>query len=374
MRVLKALLVKEFRQIRRNRILVVLIVMLPVIQLTILPLAADYELKNIKLGVIDHDHSSTSEKLVQKILSSGYFMLSGVSESYSQGLPLIEQDKVDILIEIPAQFEKNVLNAKGETLAVYANAINGVKASVGSVYISQILGQYNAELLHNLSPESAALAAGVLRTNGRYVFNDYLKYPPFMVPGILVLLVTMIGGYMSSLNVVKEKEVGTIEQINVSPIQKYQFILGKLIPFWIIGIFIFSIGLFVVGRGVYGVVPLGSYMVIYTFLMIYLIAILGFGLFISSFADTQQQSMSITFFFMMIFILMSGLFTPIQSMPDWAQWIASVNPVTYFIKVMRMVVLKGSTFADVSKYYVIMIGFAVVLNTLAVLNYRKTIG
>ncbi|MEZ4911535.1 MAG: ABC transporter permease [Saprospiraceae bacterium] len=374
MRVLKALLIKEFRQIRRNRILVVLIVMLPVIQLTILPLAADYEMKNIKLGVIDHDHSSTSERLVQKILSSGYFVLSGVGDSYRQGLPMIEEEKVDILLEIPSQFEKNIHRSNSETLAVYANAINSVKASVGSVYISQILSQYNVELIQNLYPKSASMSAGIIKTNSRYVFNDYLRYPPFMVPGILVLLVTMIGGYMSSLNVVKEKEVGTIEQINVSPIQKYQFILGKLIPFWVIGIVIFTIGLFVVGRGIYGVVPLGSYLVIYTFLMIYLVAILGFGLFISSFADTQQQSMSITFFFMMIFILMSGLFTPIQSMPEWAQWIARCNPVTYFIKVMRMVVLKGSTFGDVGIYYLIMVAFAIVLNTLAVINYRKTIG
>ena len=373
MRVLLALLKKEFRLIRRNRVLAMMIVMLPVIQLTILPLAADYELKHIKLGIIDDDHSTLSQELTNKIMSSGYFNLVDVGQSYTQGLEQIERDKVDLLLEIPSQFSQNLHKKGTESLSISANAINGVKANVGSVYLTQILQSYNVEMLHKLIPETMYANSGAILTSSRYLFNDNLKYPPFMVPGILALLVTMIGGYMSSLNVVKEKEMGTIEQINVSPIKKYQFILGKLIPFLIIGFVVFSIGLFIVARGVYGIVPRGSYLLIYSYLFIYLIAILGFGLLLSSFAETQQQSMSITFFFMMIFILMSGLFTPIQSMPEWAQWIAAFNPVTYFIKVMRMVVLKGSTFMDIRRYYLIMVAFGIVLNTLAIWRYKKTI-
>jgi ABC-2 type transport system permease protein len=182
----------------------------------------------------------------------------------------------------------------------------------------------------------------------------------------------MVGAYMCALNIVKEKEVGTIEQINVTPIKKHIFILGKLIPFWLIGIFIFSIGLFIIARFVYGIVPMGSVIVLYCFLGIYLIALLGIGLIISTYSNTQQQAMSLAFFCMMIFLLMSGLFTPIESMPEWAKLIAKCNPVTYFIEVMRMVVLKGSGFSDLGRQFLIIGGMAVFFNSWAILNYKKT--
>lgn len=203
-------------------------------------------------------------------------------------------------------------------------------------------------------------------------FNPYLNYRFFMVPGILVVLVTMVGAYMCALNIVKEKETGTIEQINVTPIKKYQFVLGKLLPFWVIGVFIFSIGLFMVARWVYGIVPAGSLFLLYGYLSVYLVALLGLGLLISTFANTQQQAMSITFFFIMIFMLMSGLFTSIDSMPRWAYVIARCSPVTYFIEVVRMIVLKGSGFADIKNHFLIMAGFAVLLNGWAIINYKKT--
>lgn len=192
-----------------------------------------------------------------------------------------------------------------------------------------------------------------------------------MVPGILALLVTMVGGYLSALNIVKEKEVGTIEQLNVSPIKKIHFILGKLIPFWILGNVVFTIGL-IISWLVYGIVPLGSLFVLYGFIWLFLLAVLGFGLLISTYSDTQQQAMLIMFFFMMIFILMGGLFTPIDSMPGWAKVIAELNPVTYMIEVMRMVILKGSGWKDITPHIMKISLFAIVLNTWAVLNYRKT--
>ncbi|MEQ9580864.1 MAG: ABC transporter permease, partial [Arenibacter sp.] len=183
---------------------------------------------------------------------------------------------------------------------------------------------------------------------------------------------TMVGAYMSALNIVKEKEVGTIEQINVTPIKKHLFILGKLIPFWIIGIFVFSIGFFVVARLFYGIVPVGSTILLYAYLMLYLIAVLGIGLLISTYSQTQQQAMSLAFFIMMIFLLMSGLLTPIESMPGWARFITQIHPVTYFMEVIRMIVMKGSGLAAISKHVYIMLAFAILFNTWAVINYRKT--
>lgn len=192
-----------------------------------------------------------------------------------------------------------------------------------------------------------------------------------MVPGILAILVTMIGGFLTALNIVKEKEVGTIEQINVTPIRKHHFILGKLIPFWILGNLVFTIGL-LISWLLYGIVTEGNLVVLYTFVSVYLLCVLGLGLLISTYCETQQQAMFIVFFFMMIFILMGGLFTSTDSMPDWAKTVAMINPVTYLIEVMRMVILKGSDFSDIIRQLVIVALFALLFNSWAIVNYKKT--
>lgn len=372
MRTIKFLLQKEFRQIFRNRSLLPMIFVLPLIQLLILPLAADYEVKNISISIVDHDRSAYSQKLVAKIVSSGYFRLADYGNSFPAALKQIENDKSDLVLEIPQHFERNLVRDNGQQLFVAVNAINGTKAALGGAYLNGIISAFNNDIRMEWLPPERFMSRPQIEVTSANWFNTFLNYRFFMVPGILVVLVTMIGAYMCSLNIVKEKEMGTIEQINVTPIKKYHFILGKLIPFWLIGMFVFSLGLFVVGRGVYGIVPLGSIALLYCFLAIYLVALLGFGLLLSTYSDTQQQAMSIAFFFIMIFMLMSGLFTPVDSMPSWAKVIAHCNPVTYFIEVMRMIVLKGSGFREVKNHLLIITGFAVLLNGWAILNYRKT--
>lgn len=373
MKTIKFLLEKEFRQIFRNRALLPMIFMMPIIQLLVMPLAADFEVKNINITVVDHDHSSYSQKLTNKITASGYFKLVGYGESYNSAFTLVEKDKADLILEIPQSFEKNLVRENRQTLFIAVNAINGMKANLGGAYLAQILSAFNKEIRLDWMQPQRFNQAPIIEVTSSNWFNRFLNYTFFMVPGILVVLVTMVCVYMCSLNIVREKEIGTIEQINVTPIKKYHFIIGKLLPFWIIGMFVFTVGLFGVGRLVYGIIPAGSIITIYSFLSLYLVALLGLGLLISTFSETQQQAMSLAFFFMMIFMLMSGLFTSIDSMPEWAQWIARFNPVTYFIKVMRMVVLKGSGFADIKEHFLVMTGFALVFNTWAVVNYRKTI-
>ncbi len=372
MRILRFLLQKEFRQIFRNKALLPLLFVAPMMQLLILPLAADYEVKNINISIVDHDHSSYSRQLVSKITASGYFRLTDYHSSFDDAFIEIESDRSDLILEIPEGFERRLIREDEQTLFIAINAINGVKANLGGEYLGRIIGDYNRTVRlewmqmpkFNLFP-----TIGIAVSNW---FNPTMNYQFYMVPGILALLVTMIGAYMCALNIVKEKEVGTIEQINVTPIKKYQFILGKLIPFWIIGMLLFSVGLFGIGGLVYGIVPVGSLLLLYVFLAVYLIAVLGLGLLISTYSETQQQAMSVAFFFMMVFILMSGLFTSIDSMPGWAYVIAQLSPITYFIEVMRMIVLKGSGFADIQLHFVVMIGFAIFFNGWAILNYRKT--
>ena len=197
-----------------------------------------------------------------------------------------------------------------------------------------------------------------------------MEYKYFMVPGILVLLVTLTGSFLAAMNIVKEKEIGTIEQINVTPVKKLHFILGKLIPFWILGMLILTIGLLIAFIA-YGIKPAGSFFTIYVFAAVYLLAVLGLGLLLSTYCSTQQQAMLLSFFLIMIFILLGGLYTPIESMPVWAQWITKFNPVTYFIQVMRDVVLKGSSLRDIAPNIGIIFLFALALNSWAVVNYRK---
>ncbi|MEO6668984.1 MAG: ABC transporter permease [Ferruginibacter sp.] len=371
MRTIKFLLRKEFKQIFRNKSILALVVMMPVIQLLILPLAANYEIKNINLAVIDHDHSSYSQKLITTITASGYFKLTGYNNSYRAAMQLVEADKADLVLEIPQNFERNLVRENEQKLFLAVNAINGTKANLGGAYLGTIIRNYNSEIRLQLIPPSKFNEQPQIEIVSSNWFNPLLNYRFFIVPGILAILITMIGGFLSALNIVKEKEIGTIEQINVTPIKKYHFILGKLIPFWILGNIVFTIGL-VVSWLVYGIVPLGSLILLYGFVAVYLLAILGFGLLISTFCETQQQAMFIMFFFMMIFILMGGLFTPIESMPKWAQWFTKLNPVSYLINVMRMVILKGSGLKDVLPQLGIVALFAVVLNGWAVVNYKKT--
>ena len=372
MNVLSFLLQKEFKQIFRNPTLLRMILIVPVIQLAILPLAADFEIKNINVVIVDHDHSTYSANLVDKITASGYFILVDYCASSSKGFDYLESDAADVLLEIPANFEYNLIREKQESVFLAINAINGTKANVGGGYLARVISSFNQEV--KLEWNTGAESAGSrIETHPVNWFNPLLNYQFFMVPGILVVLVTMVGAYMCALNIVKEKEVGTIEQINVTPIKKYHFILGKLIPFWLIGIFVFTLGLFLVARLIYGIIPVGSLFLLYGYLALYLVAVLGIGLLVSTYSQTQQQAMSLAFFLMMIFLLMSGLFTSIESMPAWAQVIAHFNPVTYFIEVVRMIIMKGSEFAHVQQHFLIMILFALVFNTWAIINYRKTI-
>ncbi|MFT4738930.1 MAG: ABC-2 type transport system permease protein [Cyclobacteriaceae bacterium] len=371
MKTLIFLLQKEFKQIFRNKTLLRMIIALPVIQLVILPLAADYEIKNINISVIDHDRSGYSRQLVNKIGSSGYFVMVNYSHDFRDGMAQIESDAADVVLEIPQNFERDLIRENKQEVFLAINAINGTKASVGGGYLSRVISDFNQEIRQDWS-NGARSKNEQIEVTSINRFNPQLNYQFFMVPGILAILVTMIGAYMCALNIVKEKEVGTIEQINVTPIRKHHFILGKLIPFWVIGIFVFSLGLFIVARGVYGIIPLGSVVLLYAYLSLYLVAILGVGLLVSTYSQTQQQAMSLAFFLMMIFILMSGLFTPIESMPPWARLIAQFNPVTHFIQVMRMIVMKGSALKDIIFQTLAMVAFAIFFNVWALLNYKKT--
>ncbi|HEY3430607.1 MAG TPA: ABC transporter permease, partial [Cyclobacteriaceae bacterium] len=262
MRTLRFLLRKEFSQIFRNKAIVAMILVVPVVQLLILPLAANYEVKNINLAVVDNDHSTYSQKLVSKITASGYFKLTGFNKSFKETLTLIESDRADLVLEIPNGFEKNLVREDQQKLFIAVNAINGVKAGVGGSYLASIVRDFNSDIRFESLSVPKISSVPVIEITPSNWFNTHMNYRTFMVPGILAVLLTMIGGYLAALNIVKEKEIGTIEQINVTPIKKHHFILGKLIPFWVLGLVVFTLGL-LVSWIAYGIIPEGSLLLMY---------------------------------------------------------------------------------------------------------------
>ncbi|MEP7196745.1 MAG: ABC transporter permease [Saprospiraceae bacterium] len=361
---------KEFSQFFRDKGNIRMLLVMPIIQLLILPLAADYEVKNINLCIVDHDHSTYINEMIQKISSSGYIHLVGYKDNMNEAIELFENDHADIILEIMPHFEAELIRNNEATIAVTINAVNGPRASIGGQYLQAILADYNQNIRTKWIQFPKFNAAPIIQTEHSYWYNPSMNYKHFMVPGILVILLTMVGANMSALNFVKEKELGTIEQINVSPIKKYEFILGKLIPFWIMGQVVLTIGLGI-SFFIYGIVPQGSIALIYLFASFYLMVVLAFGLLISTYVDTQQQTMLVSFFFMMVFILLSGLYTSIDSMPIWAQYFTKIDPIAYFVKVNRMVIMKGSGFFDILPQIISMFVMAIVLFIWAVLNYRK---
>ncbi|WP_372752591.1 ABC transporter permease [Mariniflexile sp.] len=363
---------KEFKQIFRNKGMLPIIFVLPLLQLIILSNAATFEIKNIKFGYIDNDHTSTSRALIKKFNASTYFNVLTDFPSEELASSAMLNGNVDVILEIPQYFERNLQKEKHNHLGVTINAIDGAAAGVENVYVTQIIQSFNKNLrVQLLQPSDSQIQVASIKTIPLFWYNETLNYKTYMVPGILVLLVTMITLFLSGMNIVREKEIGTLEQINVTPIKKSQFIIGKLFPFWVIGMGLLTVGL-TIAKLIFNVPMIGSLPLMYFYTSIYILVVLGIGLFISNFTETQQQAMFIAWFFTVIFILMSGLFTPIESMPKWAQAITEFNPIKYFVQVMRMVMLKGSGFMDILPQLLKTLLYALIMNSLAVWSYKKT--
>jgi len=368
MRTIAYIIQKEFIQLFRNKVLVRVIFLLPIFQLFILAYAATFEIKNIKLHIVDQDKTQTSRELISHFTGSPFYVLTGYSNAYKIAEQEIINSQADQILLIPPDFEKKISINKYAKVQVVNNAIDGSAASLMNAYSTAIVRNFNK----NLIVENTGLSdiENPIQTTTLFWFNPKLDYLNFMVPGILVLLVTLIGMFLSAINLVKEKEIGTIEQINVSPIRKYQFIVGKLLPFWALALFELALGLTIASLA-FNIPIKGSILLIFLNAAIYLLVLLGIGLFISTVTNTQQQAMFLSWFFLVIFILMSGLFTPIESMPEWAQIINLLNPVAYFIKSMRMIMLVGSGFRDIWQILLILGIYAAMVLLLAVWRYRK---
>lgn len=373
MRTILIILVKEFKQIFRNKIMLPIIFVMPIIQLLILANAATFDIKNLNISFVDRDNSQITRLFIQKSQSTGFFNVVSVEKNDAITEEMLENGDIDIYVNIPNNMEKDLFREGKNEIQLILNAIDAAKAGVAMNYLMNIIQDLNVEINEAYGSKIAIKPANEFNSISTVTnnwFNPELNYQTFMVPGILVLLVTMIGEFLTAMNIVKEKEIGTAEQINVTPIKKYQFIIGKMLPFWLIALFelMFGMGIALL---LYDIPFIGSPLVILVFAMVYLVLLLGMGLLISTVTETQQQAMFISWFFLVIFILLSGLFTAIENMPDWIRYLTYINPIKYFIEVIRMVMLKGSGFADVQLHFIIIAGYAILLNALAVWKYKK---
>ena len=340
MKVIRTLLIKEFKQIIRNRFILPVIIVVPLVQMILLTYAASLEMKDIKMAVVDEDRSTLSRLLVSRFSGSPFFEIAAQAATYEEAYELLGHDRVDVILRFGSEFEERFYRERHTDLQLVVNAINATEAGLVNAYSTQIIAGYNDEIRTEMF--GLDTNGGMIRLEmiPKFWFNPLLDYKIYMFSGILVIIVTLIGILLTALNLVREKEMGTTEQINVTPIKKYQFIVAKLLPFWLIALFELAFGL-VVGRLLYDLPIRGSLGLLFLVASVYLLVVLGFGLFLSTISNTQQQLMFVAFFFIITFILMSGVFTPTESMPVWAQQINLVNPVAYFMKVIRMVLLKG---------------------------------
>jgi ABC-type multidrug transport system, permease component len=339
---------------------------MPVVQLLVLIHAVTFDVKSLNLAVVDNSRSSDSRELISKFVGSSFFLLKDYPQSSKQAMGLINSGKADLALVIPEDFSLNQVRDGKVNVQLLINSINTTQATLANAYASSIIADYNRAKL----PPGAIESIYTADIRPRFWFNPTLDFKIYMFPGIMVVLVTAIGLFLSGMNLVREKEIGTIEQLNVTPIKKWQFVVGKVLPFLFIGLFEICLGI-LIGRIAFGIPFVGSVGTLLLATFVYLLVVIAIGTLISNESSTQQQSMFVSWFFMMLFLMMSGLFNIVESMPQWAIWINKINPISYFILIIRMVMLKGATISDIALPLGSLAIYAVVAMTLAITLYQK---
>lgn len=369
--VIKYLIQKEFLQIRRNAFLPKIFVVLPIVMLLIVPYAANQEIRDLKFCVVDNDRSATSRRLVEQIDASDYFSLTSFQDSYKDALRCVEDGSADVILTVPHGFSSDVVRTGKAAVNVNANAVNGVKGALGQAYMLNIISDFASAHRTERGVGVGQGENGGVDVRPRFLFNASLDYKVYMVPGIIAMLLTLLIGYLPALNIVGEKEKGTIEQINVTPVSRRDFVLSKLVPYWAIGLFMLLWSM-LWAYVFYSMWPRGSVGLIIMYSLLFFLIVSSLGLIVSNCSSTMQQAALLMFFFLIIFVLMSGLLTPIASMPSWAQALTYANPLRYYIETLRALYLKGSTLADLQPQLVSMAAYAAVSWAGAILSYKKT--
>lgn len=360
LRILKALLHKEVCLMRRNPIIPKMIVIMPLMVMLILPLVATMDVKNVNVAVVDNDRSQLSRRVVADMDATSELVETEVFSTNAEAMEAVRRGDADVLLTIPPHWQRDM-----SAPDVEANGVNATKGMLGAQYvtasIATTLGEWRAQ--NGLRAQTAAPTVA-------YRFNPTLNFRNFMIPALLVILLIIICGFVPALNLVSEKQTGTIEAMNVTPVGRLTFVLSKLIPFWVVAIVIATEAM-LIGGCVYGLWPQGNIGAIYLAVILFSLVMSGLGVAIANRSATMLQSIFVMFAFIVIFQLMGGLFTPISSMPQWAQMLTYAIPPRYFNEIIRAIYLKGATVADLWPQFVILGTLAVAICAYAAVTYRK---
>ena len=360
MKTLKFLIRKEFLQIRRNAFLPRLIVIFPIMMMCVMPWVMNMEVKNVIVDVVDNDRSTRSQQLVHSIEASNYFIFNGQMPTYQDALNDIEMSRADIVVVIPQYYSRDLTQGKQPQVLIAANAVNGTKGAMGSAYLSQIVTTNAMADMTSIQSKVSTL----------FLYNKGMNFKVFMIPALLAIVLMLMCGFLPTLNIVGEKEAGTIEQINVTPVHKWAFILAKLIPYWMIALFVIVVCL-LLSWLIYGITCQGPLWLVFLLAMVLALFWSSFGLIISNYSDTMQQAIFVMWFFVVLMLLLSGLFTPTRSMPDWAYATTYVNPMHYFVDAIRTVFVRGGGLGSIAHQVLALLGISSVMAIWAVKSYKK---
>jgi ABC-2 type transport system permease protein len=372
---LKQMLIKEFIQVFRDKRTRFVLFGPPIIQMVIFGYAATFEIHHVPTVVLDLDHSQESRELISRFSSSPYFDVQRQLTDYRQIGDLIDQGKATVGLEIHAGFAQNLRKGQTAPLQVIVDATNSNTALIASSYITQIaLGfaqNYQQDRIYRISPQMIEKIPSV-QLEQRPWYNPDLRSRWFFVPGIIGSLTLVLVVTLTAFAVVREREIGTLEQIMVTPIRPAEFILGKTLPFFLIGLFDVSL-IATVGTLWFQVPFRGQILVLFVGAILFLLCMLGVGLLISTVSSTQQQAMVTAFFFIMPAITFSGFGFPISTMPQWLQYLTYLSPLRYFLVVLRGTYLKGVGMEILWPQMFAMAALGISLLTIAVLRFHKAL-
>ncbi|BDQ03169.1 ABC transporter permease [Ignavibacterium sp.] len=364
---------KEFRQFKRDPKMFGIILIAPVIQLIFLGYAANLDIEKIKLVVFDQDKSSTSRKLVEELTSSGYFVIQDYVNDYKSVTKSLDYNKAIVALVIPNDFEKSLNRKETAKLQAIFDAADGNTASIAAGYLQQIILQFAKNISFQLMQKSGNLIipVGSISPEIRVWYNPTLKTRNYMVPGIVGLLLSVVTLLLTSLAVVKEKEIGTMEQLIVTPLKPYQIIIGKLVPFILLG-FLSIVIVLTAMRIVFDIPVKGSIPFLFLSAFFYILSTLGLGLFVSTISKTQQQAMMIAVFaVMMPMVFLSGFAFPIENMPEIIQYISYIIPLKYFINIIRGVISKGLGFSELWINALVLLIMGIFILVLSSLRFQR---
>lgn len=365
MSVLGALLRKEVLLMKRNPMIPKVIVMMPLMVMLVIPLVATMDVRNVGVVVVDNDRTELSRRICSDINASESLDVLDIVDNYSSAIEEIRRGKADVIVDIPRHFSRNMVTSRMPLIDVEANGVNATKGVLGAQYTVASIAATLREFR-----EAQGIAIPEREVSVIYKYNPTLNFRNFMIPALMVMLLIIICGFLPAMSIVQEKQSGTIEAMNVTPVSKLAFVLSKLIPYWVAGILVITVGI-LVGRLVYGLAPVGNIGLVYLASMLFSMLMAGFGVVISNKSSTLIQSIFLMFAVIVVFQLMSGLFTPISSMPEWAQAITWLIPPRYFIEIMRAVYLKGTSFVELLPQFGALTAFTVLMFVTAALTYRK---